>query len=279
MTIYRNALFQIGGAAALFLSLNACSKGAKSPNSNDLGKSVSTASLPGAGGVLDYYNFITQPSNGVFGIKSYTTQYTQGSSRVTYTGGAFVDANNNTLPGGNVSIGNVNLFDSVVAGNHGYGNNIIQGTQLFGTNTTFNINPNPDNSVTGKNASITMYAPALISIDSMTTYNNIQAGSTIMWHADAQNPQNVLIVMEYDPALKGNDSVAIQHPNSISTSLSVPDNGSYHFESSDFTQFPSGATLNIKLMRLNYAKAVSTDGTASYLVYSYNGVDALYFHP
>ena len=267
MNIYRNTIFQIGTAAALLLSLNACSKG----NSNDLGKP--------AGGVLDYYNFITQPSNGVFGIKSYTTQAMQDISRTTYTGGAFVDANNNTLPGGTVSIGDVFLVDSVVSGNHSYGMNAIQGTQLFGTNTTFNINPNTDNSITGKNASVTMYAPALISLNSMSSKSDIKPGSVISWQADAQNPQNVLIVMEYDPELKGNDSAALLYPNKITTSLAVPDNGAYQFVIADLIQFPPSAMLNVKLIRLNYAKAISTDGTATYLIYSYNGVDALFFHP
>jgi hypothetical protein len=262
------SIFQIGAAAALLLSLQACSK-----------EAVKTTASPETGSVLDYYNFITQKSDGVFGIKSYTTRYMQDSTRVTYTGGAFVDANNNSLPGGTVSIGNILLNDSVVSGSHNYGNNTIQGTQLFGTNTTFNINPNPGNTITGKNASITLYAPSLISINSVSPPGNMQAGTVMTWHADAQNPKNVLIVMEYDPTLKGNDSVALSYPKPISTSLAVPDNGSYHFERTDFTQFPPAAWLNIKLIRLNYARAISTDKTASYLVYSYNGVDALFFHP
>jgi hypothetical protein len=126
---------------------------------------------------------------------------------------------------------------------------------------------------------MTLYAPALISIDSISTFNNIQSGSTITWHADAQNPQNVLIALEYDPALKGNDSVALSYPDKITTSVAVPDNGSYQFNSGDFSLYPHAATVNLKLIRLNYAKAVSTDGTASYLIYSYNGVDALFYHP
>jgi len=268
----------MGAAAALLLSLNACSKEPKSSSTNDLGRSAKTETLAGAPGVLDYYNFITQSSNGVFGIKSYTTMATQADTRITYTGGAFVDANNNSLPGGTVSIGNVSLGDSVVDGSyHSYGNNTIQGTQLFGTNTTFNINPNPDNSVTGKNASRTIYAPALISIDPNS--GNIQPNSLILWNKDSQNPQNVLIVLEYDPTLKGNDSVALSYPNLITRSLAVPDNGSYRFKTTDISAFPPASTLNVKLIRLNYDKATSTDGTATYLVYSYNGVDALFYHP
>jgi hypothetical protein len=264
MNIYRNTLFQIGAAAALILSLNACSKEAK-PDNNP--------------GVLDYYNFISQPSNGVFGIKSYSTLATQDHSRITYTGGAFVDADNHSLPGGTVSIGNISLVDSVVSGGHSYGMNTNQGTELFGTNTTFNINPNPDNAITGKNASVTMYAPALISIDTKSIGDNIQPHSVIAWNADAQNPQNVMIVIEYDPTFAENGSAALKYPDKLTTSLAVPDNGSYRFTNGDLGLFPPAATLTVQLKRLNYAKAVSTDGTASYLVYSSNMVDAMFFHP
>jgi hypothetical protein len=257
-------LFRIGAAAALILSLNACNKEAEPSDSQ---------------GVIDYYNFISQPSNGVFGIKSYTTLATQDSTRITYTGGAFVDADNNSLPGGTVSIGNISLVDSVVSGNHSYGMNANQGTALFGTNTTFNINPNPDNTITGKNASITLYAPALISIDTNSIGDNIQTNSVIAWNADLQNPQNVMIVIEYDPTFAENGSAALKYPDKIRTSLAVPDNGSYQFTSADLGRFPRAATLNVKLIRLNYARAISTDGTATYLVYSYNGVEALFFHP
>ena len=256
-------LFQIGAAAALILSLNACSKEAKPSDS---------------GGVLDFYNFISQPSNGLFGIQSYTTLPTQ-DTRTTHTGGAFVDADNHSLPGGTVSIGNISLVDSVVGGGHSYGRNANQGTELFGTNTTFNINPNPDNTVTGKNASITMYAPALISIDTKSIGDNIQTNSVIAWNADSQNPQNVMIVIEYDPTFAENGSAALKYPDKIRTSLAVPDNGSYRFTNGDLGPFPPAATLTVQLKRLNYAKAVSTDGTASYLVYSSNMVDAMFFHP
>jgi hypothetical protein len=257
-------LFRIGVAAALILSLNACNKEAKPSYSQ---------------GVIDYDNFISQPSNGVFGIKSYATLATQGRTRITYTGGAFVDADNKSLPGGTVSIGNISLVDSVANGGHSYGMNANQGTALFGTNTTFNINPNPDNTITGKNASITLYAPALISIDTKSIGDNIQTNSVIAWNADSQNPQNVMIVIEYDPTFAENGSAALKYPDKITTPLAVPDIGSYLFTRADLGRFPQAATLTVQLKRLNYAKAVSTDGTASYLVYSSNMVDAMFFHP
>jgi|GEM_PF-4043052 len=277
---------QLGIVLFLVLALNGCSKGDKADNKakiSDIGKTKAStlkpATLAGAGGVLDYYSFITQPSNGVFGIKSYGTRNQQSNTRATFVGGSFVDANNNPLPGGPVSIGPLSLVDSVVSGTDSYGLSSIQSPSLFGNNTTFNINPNPNGSVTGKNATATLYAPALIYFNTLSSGSIIEAGATLTWNGDPLNPQNVLIVIEYDPGLAANASKAAQYPNRITTSLSVTDNGSYQFVDPQFNPFPLGSTLSVKLIRLNYAKVTSTDGTNTYLIYSYNGVEALFFYP
>ena len=277
---------RLGIAIFLVLVLNGCSKNEKTDTKgkiSDIGKAKAStqkpATLAGAGGVLDYYSFITQPSNGVFGLKSYGTRNQQSNTRTTFVGGSFVDANNNPLPGGPVSIGSISLVDSVVSGTDSYGLSSNLGPSLFGNNTTFNINPNPDGSVTGKNATATLYAPALIYFNALSSGSIIEAGATLTWNGDPLNPQNVLIVIEYDPGLAANASKAAQYPNPITTALSVPDIGSYQFVDPQFNPFPLASTLSVKLIRLNYARVTSTDGTNTYLIYSYNGVEALFFYP
>ncbi len=216
------------GLLLLSFLLFGCSKNEKKLSSLDkFGTKKSFAlSTEGSSNVIDYYSFLANPANGIFGITANTTDLARPASfntsgatakpnatSLTITpvniGGAFYDANSHIISGGTVSFGGITLNPNPGHGNY-YGlenssisnptlanaisaNGYLDYSTLAGTVIPVSINPIYGSSnLPNKGADGTMYVPQIIRLDkaSMPFYSD-GMGSSILSIYSKNNNTNI----------------------------------------------------------------------------------------
>lgn len=238
-------------------------------------KKSNTTYIPNAS-ASDYYTFLSQPSNGTLVLQSYTTIDSQGISTITDVEGAFTDTNRNVHGGGPMSIGNMTFSDSIIGTQYYYNGVPIQGASYFGTTLLYQLNPVIGGQVTSASVQSSLYAPALLTINSPSLGSKVNTGSTITWNADPKNTKGVLIELKYDPAALANLGFSTAYPSVITHSATATDKGTYTFQGADFGGFPAGCSVNLNLSRYNYAAIYSSDSTKKYLITAYTELSTTY---
>lgn len=120
----------------------------------------------------------------------------------------------------------------------------------FGTS---NLNAKSDGTIS--NPTATVYIPDYlypVTVDSLTTSDEIKAGSIIEWNEDASNDNGVVIAIDYNPSTQTDSVVKANYTDHILIGTITDDDGGYTFLSSDFSDFPDNARLTFMLVRAGY---------------------------
>ncbi|MBS0031442.1 hypothetical protein ACTJJ0_22995 [Chitinophaga sp. 22321] len=258
----------------LLLALFGCSKkeAKKSEQLDQIDvKKISAFQSVVGNDIMAFYSFIETPVNGTFGIKHYQTLAPSTPARTVSStlqfGGAFYDANNNIIPGGDITFGKIlahpyqsngffyslkNAEPSAAANPRDH---IGEYTSVQGTIQNIAVNPvyspptrsGAGNARTPAVSTGTLYFPLRLDLGigkmqtqqygndsyfTMVCYVKDQTGSyDLYWNADPQNDKGIVIVLEYDDGLQGNlgTSTSPWPPKDRKryTALRVPDNGKY----------------------------------------------------
>lgn len=93
----------------------------------------------------------------------------------------------------------------------------------------------------------TIYIPEVLAVEAMGV-PVLQDGFTINWNADSENEGGIYIILEYAPW--ENPRLYDEYPQNQRNYISVTDNGSYTFESSDFPDIPhQNALVKLTILR------------------------------
>ncbi|WP_142683012.1 hypothetical protein [Chitinophaga polysaccharea] len=237
----------------------------------DAKKAAALLDITAGNDIMAFYSFIETPVNGIFGLKHYQTLTPATPARTVFDrlqfGGAFYDANNNIIPGGNVTFGKALFYPdpnngffysfksyapSSAAGPRDHVNSFIS---VQGTTQTIAVDPVYSPTSRSAASSIntpsistgSMYIPKRLDLGigqmrtapyrndtyyTMDCYTQEQRGSyDLYWNADPMNDKGVVIILEFDDALQGVlDTALITAPVSDRkqyNALRVPDNGHY----------------------------------------------------
>ncbi len=104
----------------------------------------------------------------------------------------------------------------------------------------------------------------------------IYTGKLFQWNADTNNINGVVIILEYDPTNLANLSFANSYPQRIRTAVTVTDNGSYNFTSTDLTGLPIGASITVTAGRGNFQTITDENNQQTYSIYAYTIAEGFY---
>jgi hypothetical protein len=201
--------------------------------------------------VIQHYQNITQPTNGIVKLHLYRTLAIKnepqgGSSSID---GYILDDNGEAQDFGTITVGTTSLAANSNNGNM-YGGGNIESREYYGLNTTFTGTSLP---------STTMYIPKKIDITNFEQIPGnrpvIQTGTTIEWNDDDKNSLGVLIIVKYLSI----DNPSGEHPE-VEDVVLTGDDGTYTFTNDFLSQFPDNSKLSVTLVRGNYEVVTATDG-------------------
>ncbi|NLR57511.1 hypothetical protein HGH93_05345 [Chitinophaga polysaccharea] len=267
--------------SAIVLLFLGCNKNPADKNNQlnkiDARKSAAVMTTSDPSDIMAFYNFIESPVNGVFGFKE-TKIINNNLPRQANTDpyaqfdGAFYDANNNIIPGGEITFGMLK-FPPNPARNFFYDMSVATAVEpgradylkkfyssVAGTTQSISIDPVYANKPLAKSATVnssrtvsgSLYFPKQIGLklDNMTSKQDANAyyfwmpglggqmGFDIYWTADPANDKGVVIILEYDDDLQRSTTL-VPDPGTPAENrkhyrgIRVPDNGYYRLTRSD----------------------------------------------
>jgi len=269
---------KIGLLSIVLYILVSCSKKEKH-ELNDIGFHEVPAGMGGGWGsepegILAYYDFITQGTNGFFGIKSYVSVPEQDTVRATFIGGHFFDTSRTTINGGTVKFKNYTLTASS-SPSYTYGLSSNQGEDLFGQKIALEANPDHNNNSTYK-IQDSLYIPELISLAAPENNTTIEEGTDIKWNTDLNNEVGILLILQYDPDQIDNGSFSSTYRDPIVKAVTTIDDGLYTLTREDLSDFPDGAKVSLIVLRVNYKTIQKSGQPVTCGVYAYTAVEGFF---
>lgn len=245
-------------------------------------------------GIMAYYNAFTQPVDGKFMLKSYTTLASQDFDGSNVIEGYFFDKNGKPVAGGEIKLGNLSLKPDTKNSNcfcSDYRDKFA-GKSLHGNTIKISITPPPPASNLRVSANDTtsseIYIPILVKITTPSGFVNspdqpfmpLKAGDQIGWNVDEKNKKGVIILLQYDPLHENNkylqaQGVLVNKTAKVAKAITVNDyEGVYTYSSDDLKDFPANAYVSLTIGRANFDNLKS--GDANYMFYAYTVVDSNY---
>lgn len=230
-------------------------------------------------GIMAYYKFGTEKSNGIFSVKQFTSLANQDNARATQAGGFFVE-NNKAVPKGNVQIGDL-VFAPDYNANYMYGLKGVQGENLYGQKIAckYNIQTTTTTSSSGSNdgsnVADSIYLPQKISLLQPAYSNNmsITNGTEVKWNIDLKNEKGVVVVLEYDPKWVLNSSFSSSFPNRVIKATTLTEaQGNFIFNTAFLQNFPNNVNVKLTVGRANY-KTIDAGTAGNYAMYAYTVVE------
>jgi hypothetical protein len=124
---------------------------------------------------------------------------------------------------------------------------------------------------TGGNSEESVYIPNIVKAEFLGLQdNNIVSGSEIVWNADSENENGIVISFEYDPLSQLEESIANQNPDNHLKGVTTEDDGSYTIIAQDLAEFPDNAIITIYVARAGFGISTNINGED----YSLAGVSA-----
>lgn len=140
-------------------------------------------------------------------------------------------------------------------------NNLIAANKSDGKTT---------NSTDG-NSEESVYIPNVVKAEFLGLQEDkIVAGSEVVWNADGENENGVVISFEYDPLSQLEQSIANQKPENHLKGVTTEDDGSYTITAQDLAEFPDNSIISIYVARAGFGIATNINGED----YSLAGVTA-----
>lgn len=129
-------------------------------------------------------------------------------------------------------------------------------SDLYGKKIKIQLNGSISNSnARTANEEVDMYVPALINASVMGLVDGkVQAGTKIIWNADANNQKGVIIALEYNPTSQNNQNVINANSDKKNTvnGITTEDDGIYQITAEDLSKFPNDAILSFYIVRGEY---------------------------
>jgi hypothetical protein len=203
--------------------------------------------------LLNYWNLFTADKDGILKLEDNHVINDQGietpgSQRV--SGIVYGQTGGSPIVWGEMFIGDISLDANPDHGNRYEPEDLYNtqiGNELFGQQITFQLSdPNGQMDVQHQ-----MYVPEKIRISNPAQSElTLASGSTITWNEDPNMNNKIILLLEYSPKSFGNEALDESgFDEEIIVPQAIPDNGSYILTDQDLSPFPSGATIELTLIR------------------------------
>lgn len=154
-------------------------------------------------------------------------------------------------------------------------------SEIFGNKFNVELAPNlisanksNDGKVTNstdRESQESVYIPSIVRAEFFGLQEDkIVAGSEVVWNADSENENGMVISFEYDPLSQVEESIANQKPDNQLKGVTTEDNGSYTISAQDLVEFPDNAIITIYVARAGFGISTNINGED----YSLAGVTA-----
>ena len=238
--------------------------------------------------IMAYYTAFTQAADGKFMLKSHTTHASQDFDGSNIIDGFFLDKNNKSVAGGDVTIGNITLKANI-KNNNCYCSDRLDwyaGKNLHGNTIKVLVNPPTGGSNLRTSSTDTVstqvYVPTLVKITHPAKYVNsvenpylpLKVGDQIGWNVDEKNKKGIVILLEYDPSSLQNAYLeskgqVVNATIKKAKAITVADTeGMYTYTNDDLKDFPANAYISLTIGRANFIDLKSGEATYTFLAYT-----------
>jgi|TARA_B110000240_G_scaffold197532_1_gene253076 opacity protein-like surface antigen len=233
--------------------------------SDDKGIETNVVTENKVASIEDYFEFLNTETNGSVIVQSISTPLS--SEAFMATSSIKGDKTPLALKVAEKTVSFTNRQYSQVA-NKSYSNvNLDNMSEIFGSTFKVALSENQleakktSNNSSSSDAVESVYIPSIVKADYFgLKEGKIVSGSEIVWNADDQNENGVVISIEYNPLSQLEESVVNAKSDNLLKGNTTEDDGSYTITTKDLAEFPQNAILTFYVARAGYGISTNDAG-------------------